>query len=145
MDTPASVLLLAALIAAVPGSAGVWISYQGVKAARRAEARAMESTALSAANALALSKVATAKQLDGQLTLFRELVRKEAEGRIAAAERRAEQQFMAGQEAERTEPIATASAVATLQTTVEDAATASAKRSSEAATKGASVTPARLP
>jgi predicted negative regulator of RcsB-dependent stress response len=100
-------LIFGGVLAAV----GVFNAHQGYQTQRK-----------SRETAEALKKVATAEQLDGKLTLFRQVVREEAETRIRAAEKLARDAFMRGMEAAR-DPLgpASADAVAKLQTAVEAA------------------------
>lgn len=113
MEFTDQTLTLAAAVltgtAVVIGQVTIYLNGRSTrKAAERAEARAAESLHKSESNSVALTKVATAVQLDGQLTLFRELVLKEADGRIKAAEARTAAAFLRGQEHERADPPATA-------------------------------------
>ena len=75
-----------------------------------------------------LEKVATSEQLDGQLTLYRKLVREEAEGRIASAESVARNAFLRGVESAKNVIVpASAIAVANVQKAVDEAKTTAAK------------------
>ena len=92
------------------------------QAAERAEARAIEAVRVSESNAQALRNVATSSQLDGQLTTYRRLVREEADSKIAAAERKAEQAFLRGVEHAQSNPLATEATSARIEQKIDDAA-----------------------
>lgn len=92
------------------------------QAAERAEVRALESLKASEKNAQTLTRVATASQLNGRLTEFKRIVQEEANARIRAAEKLAEQAFVKGVESQRSlEPVATAAAVEEIKQLVTDA------------------------